>query len=142
MRWKYTLLLCGVQVPVAQTATVQVVAGVPVLLNLYLALDVSEGTVKVKVQDGSAASVSCAPSAEIDVGVTLQLDTEVAAEMPVPMVVMVTGCATCADTLTNASTIITQWLWVVVPVSNVNVAPARVELSVPYSTEPTSLFWF
>ncbi len=130
------------QVPVAQTATIQVVDGVPVLLNLYLAPDVSDGTVKVKVHDGSAASVSCAPSAEIDVGVTLQLDTEIVAEMPVPMVVMVTGCATCADTLTNASTIIAQWDWVVVLVSKVNVAPVRVELRVPYSTEPTSLFWF
>jgi hypothetical protein len=131
-----------VQVPEPQTVTVQVVEGVPALLNLYLALAVSDGTVKVRVQDGSAESVICAPFAEMDVGTTLHPETEIVAEMLVPMVVIVTGCATCADVLCRASTIITHELWIVVLVSKVTVAPERVELTVSYSTEPTSLFAF
>ncbi len=129
-------------VPDPQAVTVQVVEGVPTLLNLYLALAVSDGTVKVKVQDGSAESVICAPFAEMDVGTTLHPETEIAAEMLVPMVAIVTGCATCADVLCIASTIITQWLWIIVLVSKVTVVPERVELTVSYSIEPTSPFAF
>jgi len=112
------------------------------LLNLYLVLIVSEGTVNVRVQVWSAATVTCAPFADTDAGVTLHPETEIVAETPVPMVVIVTGSATCADVLCNASTIITQWDWVVVLVSKVVVNPERVELTVPYSSEPTSPFAF
>ncbi len=52
------LLVVGVQVPAAQTCKVQVVEGTPALLNLYLASAVSDGAVKVRVHEGSAANVN------------------------------------------------------------------------------------
>ncbi len=133
------LLLAGVQVPDPQAVRVQVVAGVPALLNLYLVLAVSGGTVNVTVQDGSTASVACAPLAGMDPGTTLQPDNDIVAAMLVPTVVMVTGCAICADTLCSASTIITQWVALVLLTSKVTVAPERVELTVSYSADETSL---
>ncbi len=52
------LLVVGVHVPEGQVVTVQVVDGVPALLNRYLAFGVSDGDVKVRVHDGSAANVN------------------------------------------------------------------------------------
>ena len=126
------------QVPDPQAVRVQVGEGVPALLNLYLVLAVSGGTVKVTVQDGSTASVACAPLAEMDPGTTLQPDNDIVAAMPVPTVVIVTGCAICADTLCSASMIITQWVALELLTSKVTVAPERVELTVSYSADETS----
>ncbi len=84
-------MLAGVQVPDPQDVRVQVGEGVPALLNMYLVSAVSGDTVKVTVQDGSTASVVCAPLAEMDPGTTLQPDNDIVAAMLVPTVVMVTG---------------------------------------------------
>ena len=81
------------QVPAAQTVTFQVVEGDPALLNLNLVFAVSDGTVKVSVQDGLAARVTWTPLACTDVGTTLQPETEIVGARLVPMVERVTGCA-------------------------------------------------
>jgi hypothetical protein len=126
------------QVPDPQAVRVQVDEGVPALLNLYLVLEVSGGTVKVTVQAGSTASVVCAPLPEMDPGTTLQPDNDIVPAMLVPAVVMVTGCAICADTLCSESTIITQWVALEPLTSKVTVALERVELTVSYSADETS----
>ncbi len=130
--------MAGVQVPDPQAVRVQVSEGVPAMLNLYLVLALSGCTVKVTVQDGSTASVVCAPLAEMDPGTTLQPDNDIVAAMLVPSDAMVTGCAICADTLCRASMIITQWVALELLTSKVTVAPERVELTVSYSADETS----
>ena len=77
--------------PVAQVVIVQVVEEVPKLLNLYLLVAPSLGTVKVRVQDGSAARVAWTPLAVRDVGETLQPETETVAWKTEPRVAIVTG---------------------------------------------------
>ncbi len=77
--------------PVKQTVIVQFSEGVPALLNLYLVFAVSVGTVRVSVHDGSAARVTCEPSATMVPGATSHPDTLIVADKFVPIVEIVTG---------------------------------------------------
>ncbi len=79
------------QVPVPQTVTVQVVEGLPALLNRYLESVVSGGTVKVRAQAGSAERVTSAPFAVNEPGTTLQPETVMRASTAVLIDDTVTG---------------------------------------------------
>lgn len=86
----YTVLDAGEQVSEEQVVTVQVVDGTPELLNRYLLLAPSAGTVKVRLHDGIAESETCTPLDVTEVGETLQPETVIvveAAESPVEIVI-------------------------------------------------------